>query len=136
MRRFHSPQAWRDWVEDRALGMLRRLRQRGLWDGSPPVPVDHVLEQLLRLRILYEVIDEPPGHQILGCLRPADRLVILNERHLELFQQVPGLEAYTKGHEAGHADCYALAAMATEQAALARIGPGAARHAAVRSRRS
>lgn len=122
MKRFHSPQHWRNWVDQRALRQLQRLIRRGLWNGEPPVPVDHVLEHLLDLRISVEVVDEPPGQQILGCLRPETRTVVLNETHIALFEQVPGLEAWTKAHEGGHADCYALADLATEQGSL--IAPG------------
>jgi hypothetical protein len=126
--RFRSPQHWRNWIDQRALRQLQRLIQRGLWDGTPPVPVDHVLEQNLQLTISVELVQEPVGTRILGCLRPAARMVVLNEVHRELFERVPGTEAWTKGHEAGHADCYALADLATEQGALLGLGTYAPWH--------
>ncbi|MDA1232513.1 MAG: hypothetical protein O2856_17200, partial [Planctomycetota bacterium] len=49
-------------------------------------------------------IDEQPGEQILGGLIPEDRRIVLNSRHLDLFQSKPGLERSTIGHEAGHWD--------------------------------
>lgn len=118
-------EAWVRSIEKRAYSRLVELRRRGLWDGEPPVPVDHVVEQCLGLTISYDLIDEDPEEEILGCLRPDAREIVLNERHAERFRERPGVERFTKGHEAGHADLFALAEIATEQVP---IFPGAAYH--------
>jgi Zn-dependent peptidase ImmA (M78 family) len=80
-------------------GQLSALR------GEPvelPIDVDAVGEQLLGLSWLYETIPEPPGTTILAALHPEQRLVVLNERHVETFGRNEGLERFTKAHELGH----------------------------------
>jgi hypothetical protein len=110
-------------IESRAYGRLRQLRDRLLWDGRAPVPVDHVLEQILGLSISYEIVSEEPGERILGCIRPERREVVLNEKYADLFTRQPGVERFTMAHEAGHADVFSAAASATEQAALFESPP-------------
>jgi hypothetical protein len=105
---------WLDSIEGKAYRRLRELRERGLWDGRPPVPVDHVLEHLLDLSISWETVLEKDDEEILACLRPETRQVVLNERYRNRFESVPGLERFCKGHEAGHADVYALCAVADQ----------------------
>jgi hypothetical protein len=70
------------------------------------VPIDLLAEQVLGLDFLWEMIDELPGECILGGLIPERRLIVLNERHTDLFREKPGLERSTKGHEMGHWDLF------------------------------
>lgn len=102
---------------------LRKVRGGALWDGVPPVPIDHVLEHLLGLSICMEEIEEPAGGVVLGCLRVADREVVLNERHGDLFKRIPGLRRFTLGHEAGHEDCFGDSAAEHEQGKLLTGAP-------------
>jgi hypothetical protein len=67
-----------------------------------PVPVEKIVEQVLGLDIEWDVIEEQPGEQILAGQVAAERKIVLNEKHLALFQAKPGLERSTIGHEAGH----------------------------------
>lgn len=103
---------WRDHIEGKAYDRLRQLRLPGpggtppLWDGTPPVPVDHVIEHLLSLTLSYEAIEAPAGSVVFGCLRPDTGEIVLNERYMELFERIPGLLRYTKCHETGHADLF------------------------------
>jgi hypothetical protein len=108
---------WRMRIEECTSKRLRQLQQRGLWNGVPPVPVDHVAEHLLNLEYSWEVIEEEEGEEVLGSLRPPTREIVLNERHRERFS-VMGCLRFTIGHECGHADLYALADLATEQGLL------------------
>src|SRR2546429_9300367 len=101
-------------VEERAYMRLRELRTRGLWDGSPPVPVEHVVEHLLNLTISWEVVTEQDGEQILACLRPETMEVVLNEVHRKRFETAQGLERFSIAHEAGHADVFAVAALSAQ----------------------
>jgi hypothetical protein len=119
-RRMTSGQRW--WygqIESRAyarLSELRRPRPGGLaplWDGEPPVPVEHVAEHLLGLAISYEAVEELDGEEILGCLRPETGEIVLNENHTDRFRDVPGTERHTIGHECGHADVFGEVAKAT-----------------------
>ena len=61
---------------------------------------------MLGLDILWEEIEELPGELIYGGLRMEDKLIVLNERRRALFEQKPGLERSTKGHEMGHWDLF------------------------------
>lgn len=69
-----------------------------------PVPVEEIVEQVLGLDFDWDIIEEQPGEQILGGLDATNRKILLNEKHLPLFQEKPGLERSTIGHEAGHWD--------------------------------
>jgi hypothetical protein len=108
-------------IEEKAYANLRRLRQMELWDGSAPVPIDHILEHILGLTISWEAVDEPPGRQVLACLRPETREVVLNESHAGLFREKPGVLRFSKGHEAGHADVFALVDDADQSRLLADV---------------
>jgi hypothetical protein len=71
---------------------------------SFPVPVEKIVEQVLKLNLDYDEIEEQPGEQILGALDIEGRKILVNAKHLDLFEQNPGLERSTIGHEAGHWD--------------------------------
>ena len=93
-------------IEDLARSRLVEL-QRIL--GKPltlPIPIDHIAEKVLGLDFLWEPIDELPGETILGGLKAKERLVVLNDKHRDLFMEKPGLERSTKGHELGHWDLF------------------------------
>ena len=47
-------------------------------------------------------IDESPGGITLGDLLPAERVIRLNERHMDLFETWVGPEGFTLAHELGH----------------------------------
>lgn len=69
-----------------------------------PVPLDQIVEQVLGLDFDWNVIEEQPGEQILGGLDAANRKILLNEVHSDLFDDKPGLVRSTIGHEADHWD--------------------------------
>lgn len=69
-----------------------------------PVPIEEIVEQVLGLDFDWDVIEEQPGEQILGGLDVANRKILINEAHADLFEQKPGLLRSTIGHEAGHWD--------------------------------
>lgn len=117
MAQTHAARQWRMRIEERASKRLRELQQRGLWNGAPPVPIDHVAEHLLNLTFSWEEVEEEEGEEVLGCLRPPTREIVLNERRRERLDVI-GCRRFTIGHECGHADLYALADHATEQGLL------------------
>jgi hypothetical protein len=89
----------------------RRLREYEEHTGRlipwPWVPIEQIIEnEPFDLLITWEHIEERPGERILGALRPHERQIVLNEAHLELFQEKPGLERFTLGHELGHWDLF------------------------------
>ncbi len=87
--------------ELRAAQVLTDYSLKAAWARSLPVPVEHVLETM-GLRILWVELDEPLGERILGALDPATSTIYMNERHLKLFEDVIGPQAFTYGHELGH----------------------------------
>src|ERR1700733_3116663 len=55
---------------------------------SIPVDIELFGDLVLGLSMLWENIDELPGEEVLAGLRPADRLIVMNERRkLEMQQQ-------------------------------------------------
>jgi hypothetical protein len=85
----------------------RRIREYEANVGAAvklPVPIEQIVEQVLGLDFEWDEIEEQPGEQILGGLIAAERKIVLNEKHLDLFKEKPGLERSTIGHEAGHWD--------------------------------
>lgn len=84
-----------------------RIRQYESKTGETvrfPVPVENIVEQVLGLHFDWDEIEEQPGELILGGLDAKNRVILLNEKHLVLFEEKPGLERSTIGHEAGHWD--------------------------------
>lgn len=85
----------------------RRLREYERNIGKPvalPVPVEEVIEQILDLCILWEDVEEQRGEMILAGLKRRTRTIVVNEKHVKLFDEKPGLLRSTLGHEAGHWD--------------------------------
>lgn len=85
----------------------RRIRQYEAKTGVTvkfPVPAEEIIEQVLDLSILWDTIKEEPGEMILAGLNRRTRTIVMNEKHLELFEQKPGLKNSTLVHEGGHAD--------------------------------
>lgn len=71
---------------------------------SLPVPIELIVEQVLGLVFDWQDIAEQPGEQILAGLIPEQKRIVLNSAHVDLFEEKPGLERSTIGHEAGHWD--------------------------------
>ena len=69
------------------------------------VPVDEIIEYC-GLSILYEKIVEKEGEKILGGLNVQEKIIVINESHMQLFNEKPGLERSTKAHELGHWDIF------------------------------
>lgn len=105
----------------------RRLREYEKNTGKgleyPPIPIDLVIEhEPFDLKISWEFIEERPGETILGGLRPRERQIVMNEKHVNLFQEKPGLERFTKGHELGHWDLF-IDKTSPNQASLPGLDP-------------
>jgi Zn-dependent peptidase ImmA (M78 family) len=72
------------------------------WTPALPVPIERIIEVTYNLRIVCEPIGDPVGETILGALQPTTHQIVLNERHLDLFESVVGPERFTLAHELGH----------------------------------
>lgn len=93
-------------IEEHAEKRLQQLEIALGAPTSPPIPMDLFAEKVLGLTILWEPIEELRGETILGAIHPKDRLIVLNEARQKLFQEKPGLERSTVGHECGHWDLF------------------------------
>ena len=93
-------------IEERAEQRIAELEQLLGKPVEPPIPLEYIAEHLLGLDILWDEIEELPGEVIFGGLRMEDKLIILNENRRSLFEEKPGLERSTKGHEMGHWDLF------------------------------
>jgi hypothetical protein len=91
-------------IEDVTAIRIRQYEAKAGVTVKLPVPIEKIVEQVLGLDFEWDEIEEQPGEQILGGLIAAERKIVLNEKHLDLFKEKPGLERSTIGHEAGHWD--------------------------------
>jgi hypothetical protein len=93
-----------EYIEDVTAARIREYEAKAGVKVAFPVPAEELIEQVLGLCFLWDQIEEQPGEMILGGLSRKTRTIVLNEKHLELFEQKPGLLRSTQVHEAGHAD--------------------------------
>lgn len=93
-------------IEDVTAYRLAEFERRASRKVLPPVPVDMLAEVLFDLRLLYDLIDEPPGVVVLGGLAVAEKIIIVNEKHLAEFMTEPGRDRFTIAHEMGHWDLF------------------------------
>ena len=91
-------------IEEVTTNRIRQYEALAGLSVSLPIPVEQIVERVLGLSFDWDVIEEKPGELILGGLVAEQRKILLNEKHLNLFQSKPGLERSTVGHEAGHWD--------------------------------
>jgi hypothetical protein len=81
------------------------LRRHATRTGTPielPVPIELIVEITYELTIDWHDIDEPPDHKILGALSPSTRTIVMNTRHLPMFDRWVGPERFTLAHELAH----------------------------------
>ncbi|MDP1820035.1 MAG: ImmA/IrrE family metallo-endopeptidase [Acidimicrobiales bacterium] len=73
--------------------------------GEPitlPVPIEMIVELTYELSVDWDDIPEPPDHNILGALAPTARTIVMNTRHLPMFDRWIGPERFTLAHELAH----------------------------------
>lgn len=89
-------------VEQQAADILRRCVVRTGVPLTLPVPVERIAEDICDLGILWEPIPEAAGCTTLAELRPAERLIVINERRKPLFDSTAFLYNTVLAHEIGH----------------------------------
>jgi len=104
MRRFDLSDISTSVIDEITAMRIRQYEQLSGASVKLPVPVENIVEQVLKLDFDWIDIDEREGEQILAGLVPEQKRIVLNSRHLNLFAEKPGLERSTIGHEAGHWD--------------------------------
>src|SRR4051812_37297267 len=83
-------------IEARASELWRR------YSLQPKFDIERLLDDL-GLGLVWEDVDDSDGASVLGQLVPEEKLVVLNERHIERMEEKDGrLRRYTIGHEVGH----------------------------------
>ena len=93
-----------DVIEDVTAQRIRQYESKTGVAIGLPVPIEQIVEQVLGLDFDWDEIEEQPGEQILGGLDAANKKILLNAKHVALFEEKPGLLRSTIGHEAGHYD--------------------------------
>lgn len=81
------------------------LHRHAITTGVPiglPVPIELIAEITYELSIEWDDIDEPPDQKILGALSPSTRTIVMNTRHLPMFERWVGPERFTLAHELAH----------------------------------
>lgn len=81
------------------------LRRHAIKTGKPvylPVPIELIVEITYELSVDWDDIDEPPDHKILGALSPSTRTIVMNTRHMPIFERWVGPERFTLAHELAH----------------------------------
>ena len=89
-------------IEDITAQRIREYESKVGVTVTLPVPLEEIVEQVLGLDFDWDRIEEQTGEQILGGLDVANRKILINEAHSDLFDEKPGLLRSTIGHEAGH----------------------------------
>lgn len=81
------------------------LHRHATRTGKPielPVPIELIVELTYELTVDWADIDEPADHRILGALSPSTRTIVMNTRHLTMFERWVGPERFTLAHELAH----------------------------------
>lgn len=93
----------REMVERRAVRDLNEYQRRAKRDLTLPIDAELVGDVVYGLCWDWEEIEEQPGERVLAALYVGEARAALNVRHMAYFEEKPGLEQYTRGHEVGHA---------------------------------
>jgi hypothetical protein len=93
-------------IEEIAEQRLREFEGKLGRPLSIPVDIELFGDLVLGLSMLWENIDELPGEEVLAGLRPADRLIVMNERRKLEMERQAGRRRLTQGHEMGHWDLF------------------------------
>jgi hypothetical protein len=91
-------------IDEVTAGRIREYEAKANVTVTLPIPLEQIVEQVLGLDFDWDIIEEHPGEQILGGLDAVNKKILLNEKHVDLFDSKPGLLRSTIGHEAGHYD--------------------------------
>lgn len=88
-------------LESLADNLLARYEREAGSPLQPPLQAESIAESI-SLNILWEDILEEPGTTTHGALISEQRLIVLNERRLQLLESTQGLYNTTIAHEIGH----------------------------------
>jgi len=74
------------------------------WNGHiEKVDIDYIIEFIYDLEMVWEDIDSLDANGIiLAAIKPADKLIIMNESKKDLFKKKMGTMNFSKAHELGH----------------------------------
>lgn len=84
--------------------VLKRSEIPFSWNGHiEKVDIDYIIEFVYGLEIAWEDIDSlDVNGTILAAIKPADKLIIMNESKKDLFKEKMGTMNFSKAHELGH----------------------------------
>lgn len=76
---------------------------------KPPIPIEHLIEAHLKLRIDWDVIEEDGDDVVLAYINPGEQTICMNEGRRAHFEEYWGTEVFTFAHEVGHWDLHVTA---------------------------
>lgn len=91
-------------MEKITIGILNNLGVNLNWNGTVnKIDIDYIIEFEYDLEIVWENIDflDEEG-TILAAIKPADKIIIMNESKKKLFTEKMGTMNFSKAHELGH----------------------------------
>ncbi|MGO9109553.1 MAG: hypothetical protein ACLP9L_09990 [Thermoguttaceae bacterium] len=91
MTRQHLKYLKNEAIEDITAQRIREYEAKVEVTVTLPVPIEEIVEQVLGLDFDWDKIEEQPGEQILGGMDVANRKILINETHSDLFDEKPGL---------------------------------------------
>jgi len=71
-----------------------------------PIPIEHLIEAHLKLRIDWDVIEEKGDDVVLAYINPGEQTICMNECRRAHFENYWGTEVFTLAHEVGHWDLH------------------------------
>jgi len=86
-------------IEIKARKLIDQYQQQIALISTPPIPVDHIAEGLLNIRLDTKLI---PNVDILAYINPEEKTIYFNESRKNHFETYFGTYEFTLAHELGH----------------------------------
>lgn len=99
-----------EFIEAKAQARLEAYESQYGRIASLPIPVHHLVEAHLNIRIDWDHISESEDESILAYINPSTRTIRMNAGRRQYFDRFFGTEAFTLGHEVGHWDLHVVKA--------------------------
>jgi len=93
-------------IEAKAEAMLAVYEAKFGIITEPPVPIEHLIEAHLDLRIDWDMIEDNDNEVILAYIDPEAKKICMNESRRARFEEYVGTEVFTFAHEVGHWDLH------------------------------
>lgn len=95
-------------IEGKANALLERYNREVERVFVPPIPVEKIADNLLKLQIDWVSITDVDEAPILALIEPGKMRIQLNENRLDHFAKFSGSEQFTYAHEIGHFELHTI----------------------------